>query len=87
MIQMPKLEIVATFNREAPIASLPSGKTIRQKVTEVGEIVKENPNTLWVKLEDGHIIKRHRFKHGVICMSEDLVNRLKKEPINAQKIV
>lgn len=28
-------------------------------------LVKENPITVWVKLSDGNIIKRHKDKHGV----------------------
>lgn len=30
-----------------------------------GELVKENPKTVWVKLSDENIIKRHRIKHNV----------------------
>ena len=29
-----------------------------------GPVVKENKLTLWVHLPDGHIIKRHKVKHG-----------------------
>lgn len=28
-------------------------------------VVKENALTVWVRMPDGHIIKRHRRKHGV----------------------
>lgn len=30
-----------------------------------GKIVKENHHTVWMRLRDGNIIKRHRVKHGV----------------------
>lgn len=29
------------------------------------EVVKENNRTLWVKLPDGNVIKRHKVKHAV----------------------
>lgn len=78
---MVKMQVVAMYNRLKPIASF-GNRVLRKKVTEVAEIVKENWNTLWVRLEDGHIIKRHRRKHGIVCMSEDLAKKLKKEPTN-----
>ena len=30
------------------------------------ELVKENPKTIWVKLPDGKVIKRHKEKHVVM---------------------
>ena len=29
------------------------------------EVVKENAKTLWVRLNDGNVIKRHKAKHEV----------------------
>lgn len=31
------------------------------------ELLTENPKTIWVRLFDGHIIKRHKIKH--VCFS------------------
>lgn len=31
----------------------------------VAEVVKDNPKTFWVKLPDGHIIKRDKRRHVV----------------------
>ena len=30
-----------------------------------GEVVKDNPRTVWVKAPDGKIVKRHKGKHNV----------------------
>lgn len=37
----------------------------KKRVITEGELVKENSKTVWVKLTDGNIIKRHRIKHDV----------------------
>jgi hypothetical protein len=37
----------------------------KKRETTEGELVKENPKTVWIKLADGNIIKRHRIKHDV----------------------
>lgn len=31
-----------------------------------GFVVKNNTYTLWVRLNDGNVIKRHRFKHTIV---------------------
>jgi hypothetical protein len=33
--------------------------------TKVGEIIKINEKTIWVKLPDGNIVRRHIEKHVV----------------------
>jgi len=43
-----------------------------------GEVVKENKNTVLVKLPDGKLIKRHRAKHNLQeCLSSDSANNSK----------
>lgn len=37
----------------------------KKRETTEGELVKENSKTVWVKLADKNIIKRHRIKHDV----------------------
>jgi len=27
------------------------------------QVIKENPKTLWVRLPDGNVVKRHKKKH------------------------
>jgi hypothetical protein len=31
-----------------------------------GDLVKENRHTVWVKLSNGDVIKRHKKKHNVV---------------------
>jgi hypothetical protein len=34
--------------------------------TEKGDLLKENQHTVWVRLKNGDIIKRHKTKHKVM---------------------
>jgi thioredoxin-related protein len=79
------MQVVALYSRMKPIAAF-GNRVLRRKVIEVAEIVKENWKTLWVRLEDGKIIKRHRGKHNVVCMSEELAKKFKKEPVNVETV-
>lgn len=36
-----------------------TGKTV------TADVIKENPLTVWVKLDDGNVIKRNKRKHVV----------------------
>lgn len=38
--------------------------------TGTGEVIKENSETVWVRLYSGEIIKRHKEKHRVTDMQE-----------------
>lgn len=44
------------------IASFLIGKKCEQ---DEGELIKENEKTIWVRLQDKNIIKRHKIKHCV----------------------
>ena len=44
-------------------------------------LVKENKKTIWVKLKDGNIIKRHKEKH--VVKEDSPVGETIKEVINA----
>lgn len=70
---------VAQYTRVVPIGEF-AGRVLRKLKIFRGEVVKENLLSVWVKASDGKIIKRNRFKHGVIVMSEELYNLLHKEP-------
>lgn len=46
---------------------------VNGRVVDV-DVVKVNHYTLWVRLPDGNVIKRHKIKHAV--HTEDIVNGL-----------
>ena len=45
--------------------------TIKGK-RHTGELIKSNHKTVWVKAPDGKIVKRHKVKHNVEIVSDDL---------------
>ena len=45
----------------------------------IGEVVTINYHIVWVRLEDGKTIKRHKVKHGV------MVNSIKMQYLNPQE--
>jgi hypothetical protein len=36
---------------------------------KTGEVIDANHHTIWVRLRDGNIIKRHKVKHNVLIKS------------------
>ena len=52
------------MNEKAALIGLNNGTGKGQQYANA-TVVKENSKTVWVRLADGNIIKRHRTKHGV----------------------
>ena len=40
-------------------------RTITGTRRYVGDVIKSNMKTVWVRLKDGNVVKRHRRKHAV----------------------
>ena len=46
-----------------------------------GDLVKLNCKTMWIKLADGHIIKRHRRKHMTVLLPQTVTTAREIIPI------
>ena len=54
---------IATFNMTNRDSL---GRPKRKKERIAGEVVRENSHTLWVRLLNGDVIKRHKWFHKVV---------------------